>query len=360
MKRKIKKLLEKGRNLEDKIFIKLVSYSVRLQGYKDYIKLKPIGTKEEIREIKEYWKQYTNSNHPFFQIMYSYINGEFSPKYIPYDLYIERIDKYLNNEKFLALDNKCYYPVLFNCKQPKMLYMCINGIYYNCDYEIISREHACRLVEKNGKAIFKPATVSGGGVGIKIWHKGDSVTPNEIMKNDFGEIQDYVCQDIQKQHENLARIHKNSLNTLRIFTLLINNKVEILSSILRMGANGGFVDNFCGGGYACGIENNGHLKKYGYSEAGNKATQHPQAGEFAQYVVPSFDKAKEMVKREAERFPYFRLIAWDIAIDPLGEPVLIEANFSKGSLTLAQYTNGPLFGEYTDLVLAEVFQRTHK
>lgn len=357
MRKMIKRILRNLKNVQDSAFNGLVSLSVRLKGYRDYIRMKPSSTKEERQAIKQYWKRYTHKNHKFFQILYSHINGEFSPKYIPYDLYVTKIDKYLNDERYLALDNKCYYPMLFDCKLPQMLFMRINGIYYNPEYKMISFEEASQLAEQNGKAIFKPATVSGGGVGIRIWRKGNQQSPADIMHESYEHLKDYVCQNVQQQHEDLAKIHENSLNTLRIFTLLINNKIEILSCVLRMGANGGFVDNFCGGGFACGIVEDGRLKKYGFSESAERVTKHPQAGEFTQYTVPSFNKAKELVKREAEKFPYFRLIAWDLAIDREGDPVLIEANFAKGSLTLAQYTNGPLFGEFTDAVLDEVFHK---
>lgn len=354
MKEKIKKLFFSFSNMRKTVFQWFVMMSVRFDGLKDFFKFKPKATKAQKKKIKEFWKKYTHKNRCFFQILYSYINGEFSEKYIPYDLYVTKIDPYLNDEKFLAMDNKCYYPMLFDCKLPKTLFMRMNGVFYDSEYKIISKSEAIEIVKENKQAIFKPATISGGGMGIKVW-KADSLLSVEELLEGYDKLKDYVVQDVQAQHADIAKIHPSSLNTIRIMTLMIHGRIEILCGVLRMGANGGQVDNFCGGGIACGLEQDGRLKKYGYPESGYRVTEHPQAGELSQYYVPAYDKAKEMVLRQAEKFPYFRLVAWDVAIDENGEPVLIEANFSKGGLTLAQYTNGPLFGEFTEEVLDEVF-----
>ena len=53
--------------------------------------------------------------------------------------------------------------------------------------------------------------------------------------------------------------------------------------------------------------------------------------------------------------PHFRSIAWDIAIDENGTPVLIEANFCRGGIDSLQVNNGPLYGKDTKKILDEVF-----
>ena len=64
----------------------------------------------------------------------------------------------------------------------------------------------------------------------------------------------------------------------------------------------------------------------------------------------------ELVKLGAMRLPHFRLIGWDVAIDSNNEPLIIEANLTMSGLDVIETINGPLFGEYTDKVLEEIFK----
>ena len=69
----------------------------------------------------------------------------------------------------------------------------------------------------------------------------------------------------------------------------------------------------------------------------------------------SFDKAKALVEKAHPMIPCFRMISWDIAINEQSEPVMLEANFTRGCLDFLQMNNGPLFGEDTKKILDEVF-----
>jgi len=60
------------------------------------------------------------------------------------------------------------------------------------------------------------------------------------------------------------------------------------------------------------------------------------------------------------RLMHFDLVSWDIAINKNNEPVLIEYNLSYQGTINSQIANGPLFGDLTDDVLAEVVRRRNK
>ena len=51
------------------------------------------------------------------------------------------------------------------------------------------------------------------------------------------------------------------------------------------------------------------------------------------------------------------MISWDIVIDETGEAHMLEANFAKGGLSAYQLANGPLFGDDTEKILNEVFNK---
>jgi hypothetical protein len=55
--------------------------------------------------------------------------------------------------------------------------------------------------------------------------------------------------------------------------------------------------------------------------------------------------------------PHFKLVSWDIAIDDTNEAVLIEANMRKGGIDIIQFNSGPIFGDLTERVLDEVFEK---
>lgn len=157
------------------------------------------------------------------------------------------------------------------------------------------------------------------------------------------------------QHKTLSEIHPSSVNTLRVMSLLMNGKVNILSTVLRMGVNGNKVDNASAGGITCGVLENGQLKNVAYSADGVKYDKHPQGYVFSDCVIPNYEKVIQMVKTCHERMGHFRLVSWDIAIGKDAEPILIEANLRNGECDFHQYNNGPLFGELTEQVLNEVF-----
>ena len=104
-------------------------------------------------------------------------------------------------------------------------------------------------------------------------------------------------------------------------------------------------------------KDNGQLKEVAYNAHGEMFSEHPQGYHFSDCIVPSYQKAVEMVKHCHEKLGHFRLVSWDVAIDKDGEPILIEANMRNGECDFHQFNNGPLFGELTDQVLREVFAR---
>ena len=53
---------------------------------------------------------------------------------------------------------------------------------------------------------------------------------SEIFSGD-----NYVAQKLIVQHEILSEIHTSSVNTLRVMSILMNRKVNNLSTVLRMG-----------------------------------------------------------------------------------------------------------------------------
>lgn len=319
-------------------------------------------TKEQKAEIRDFWSPYKKISTKWAQY-YSAMNGHFDPRYIPNDLYYTVMDQYFNNRKLgYGFNDKNYYSKIFaGIKQPEIVVRKINSLIFDENYNQISENEAKQRILSQGEVICKPSQETGSGRGIIFFNSSDESSINEFLDNP--EYDDYVVQKLIKQHSELNRVHNGSVNCIRICSLLMEDGVHILSSVLRMGFGGSKVDNATAkenakyDGMSCGIDQNGCLKKcaYGYN-TGICRTQHPDGLVFEGFKIPSYDKALELVKKAHPLIAHFRLVSWDIAIDDNGTPVLIEANMRKGGINFHQFNNGPLFGELTERVLDEVFK----
>lgn len=312
---------------------------------------------EQKREVKAFWEKYKKVSTVWARY-YSVQNGVFDPRYIPNTLYYTKIDQHFNNRKLgWGFNDKNYYSKIFSgIKQPEVLARVINGVLLDSEYRLIDDNKALELVLSEQEVICKPSQETGSGRGISFW-KTD-IDKDKITAFINEKKGDYIIQKVIKQHPELDKVHKGSVNTVRIASILLDDGVHILSSTLRMGTGNSRVDNVTAGGISCGILPDGTLKKYAHTYyIGESFEKHPQGLVFEGFKVPSYDKAVELVKKAAPMIPHFRLVSWDIAIDDEGDAVFIEANMRKGGINLHQFDNGPLFGELTDRVLGEVFKK---
>ena len=169
-------------------------------------------------------------------------------------------------------------------------------------------------------------------------------------------LENLIFQEVVSQSKETGKLHPSSLNTIRVMTLLIDNDIKILPMTLRIGVGSSRVDNASSGGIYCSLKEDGTLSDYAYDSLGKKFTIHPDGTSFNEVKITCIDKIISLVKLGAMRLPHFRLIGWDIAIDSNNEPLIIEANLTMSGLDVIETINGPLFGEYTDNVLDEIFK----
>ncbi len=319
-------------------------------------------TKEQEKQIKDFWKPYCRVSTKWAQY-YVAQNGNFDPRYIPNDLYYTKIDQHFNSRKLgYGFNDKNYYSKIFaGIKQPEVVVRKINGLVFDELYNQISVEEAKKRILQNEEVICKPSQETGSGRGIMFFDKENVELINKFLSDPS--YDDYVVQKLIEQNPELDRVHKGSINCIRIASLLLDDGVHILSAVLRMGFGNSKVDNATSkdnagyDGMSCGIDENGCLKKYahGYNK-GISCEKHPDGLVFEGFKLPSFDKAVELVKTAHPIIGHFRLVSWDIAIDKYGDPVLIEANMRKGGINFHQFNNGPMFGDLTERVLNEIYK----
>ena len=325
---------------------------------KKYAPEEPIP-KDYAKAYKAYWKQFGINANPMWGWYYAARNGNMDVRYVPHTLYYTKIDQHFNARKLgYGFNDKNYYSKIFaGIKQPETVLRIFGvGYYANSDYQQVTYEEAVNLVLENDEVICKPTQESGSGRSIQFWNTRDDADKiKSFLKNPDGA---FIVQKLIKQHKDLEAVHAGSINSLRICSILLEDGVHILSSNLRMGVDKARIDNVTAGGISVGINSDRTMKEYAYNYfTGERYSVHPQGFIFKGAMVPSYDKAVELVKTAHQVIGHFRLVSWDIAIDEIGDAVLIEANMRKGGINLNQFSNGPLFGELTERVIEEAIHK---
>lgn len=242
--------------------------------------------------------------------------------------------------------------------------MRVNGIWLDDNYHSVNADLIDTTLNNMDCGVFiKEAQTTSGGAGV-YYIKKEELTREKIIQIANAIPTDIVIQKEMKQHPDMARLNDSSVNSLRIYSVLgLDGITTVYSSVVRMGVGGAKVDNYSAGGVGCGIKEDGTLRDYGYNKKGERLEYHPTSNvKFENYKIPSYSKAVDLVKKAHPMVAHFRSVAWDIAIDEAGNPILIEANLCRGGTDTLQVNNGPLYGKDTKKILDEVFgiQKKHE
>lgn len=317
----------------------------------------PKLTKEQRKELKDFYSPYVRFITDRYHRLYtSKSGGKFYPEYIPEELYAMYIDRYFSDrEEARYIDNKCYYYRLFsNVKQPELVAMRVGDTWLDEKLTPIDEQKLLSILKRETEIVLKRAVNSEGGFGVSFIN-GDTLISD--FQNQMKEITcDVVIQRTVKQHPIMSALHKQSVNTMRIVSLMTGGDVKVYATSLKIGVGESRTDNGCQGGIYCGVKPDGYLTDFGILDNGEILHNHPDLKySFAEQKIPFVDEAVSLVKNAHSFLGHFRLISWDIAIDEKGEAVLIEANLSLGGINNVQICCGPLFGGDTKKILDEVF-----
>lgn len=286
---------------------------------------------------------------------YVHCYGEESPYYIPDNIFHGIIEPYFNKDEYIkCMSNKNYFENwLPGLKHVHTLAKLIQGVWYDNDFHLLSVQDVVDILAQHSEFVAKPSVESAGGAGVLfITEKVDAAKLTELQKS-FPS--DFVIQEVFRQHPDMNEIYPHSVNTVRVMSLNFHGKVRILSSLLRMGANGNRVDNMVSGGVNCAILPDGSLCNKLYNAIGTRFDGHPNTGSVEGKKVPNFSAVLDAVENAHKCLPYMGIISWDFAIGEDAQPVLVEFNLKPQGLDLHQRENGPIFGDLTEAVLDEVF-----
>lgn len=286
----------------------------------------PELTSDEIAEVvKDMMNEGLKYNVTFDEyIMYHFKDRDFESRrqFIPTReraLYCERINKPKNQ---MIFDDKGKTFEVF-------------GKYFKRDLISVTKnnkktaEQFKAFVEKHPRFIIKPFN-GGNGRGIRIVDISEAASTESLYSSLRAEHKDgFVAEELIIQCKELAAPHPQSVNTLRVFTVRFDDRVEFLPFAWRVGRGDSCVDNGGSGGIFCALNDEGEVIATS-DEKGRSYEVHPDTGhKLIGFKVPRFEEAKAFAKELAMVVPSNRYCGWDIALTDNGW-VMQEGNWQGG------------------------------
>lgn len=137
-----------------------------------------------------------------------------------------------------------------------------------------------------------------------------------------------VLEEVIDQDDEIAVFNPESVNGVRVNTLMLNDEVIIYEPWLKIGRGGNFLTSAVFGTMDAGINaETGIVDSFGFTETGEIWKRHPDNNvEIKGFQVPQWDELIAMAKSCARKMPYFKYIAWDFALSKKGWCIM-EGNF---------------------------------
>lgn len=172
--------------------------------------------------------------------------------------------------------------------------------------------------------LFIKKSVGWGGEGAKKVKVETIEDARKIWNNMTADV---VAEPVVENHERIKEIHPQSLNTIKVTVLQTPEGPKIVTAIVRFG-NDTIVDNVHSGGMAAGINiANGIIETPAMDKHFQKYKVHPKTNRpITGFMIPDWEKVKELAIRAANVTPQLRYTSWDIAVTDSG-PVMIEGNW---------------------------------
>ena len=333
-----------------------------------------ISDEEYNDDVLPYWKKYGRKPQKFWFELYGAREERIEPGFIPADIYFTELIPYINNlDMMTAATDKCYYDRRFPCvRHPETICRRIGGLYYDADMHLISEKSALRLcLSHEGELVIKPSIYSCNSLNIHVIDP--SVCDEKEILGIFDAIgANLIAQDKIHQHPELSQLNPDTVNTIRVNSLLTENGVYIPSSSIRVGApgenrvfvgSGGFIAEILGDNT---LSEKALIDSVEWKDSGRgreKQMLHTvkwmadcAGGRYsAGFTIPAMDKIRRQVEMIHPVMAHFKWIGWDWTVDDEEEPVLIEFNGSPGILSSQMSSCRPVFGEMTEWILEDYF-----
>jgi glutathione synthase/RimK-type ligase-like ATP-grasp enzyme len=216
-----------------------------------------------------------------------------------------------------------------------------SGTVVRGDGAAIGARTAAEALREHGGTLFVKPIDSRAGYGAF------SIGATEIDAALIESLRNVVIQPVLRNHPIIEAMSASALNTVRVATLVEDNRCTLIAACLRVGQGKAMVDNWSQGGIAVGVDlTSGALQQTGITSVkyGRRVyAAHPDTGiQFGSVTLPWWRETLELAERAALGLQPHVTLGLDIAITPQG-PVFVEAN-EAGDFFLLQEACGPLGG----------------
>lgn len=309
-------------------------------------------------EVLPYWKKFGLAPKRFWFEYYGSRDHRMDPRFIPANLFYTDILPYMNDGlQRMGLMNKGYLEYLFHdVKQPATVALKMDGTYCDEKRKIISEDEAIALCrERKGELFLKVSIDTASGKGIA------ALTPSDCSDEDIRKLlresgAAFIIQERVKPHAALAKLNPTSVATIRVLSLLMDDKVHIERAGLRVSVPGASFVTRQDGGFYTEILEDGKMNQKVYSDIG-KWFDNGNGVFDDSFQVPSIDRVYDEVRRIHPRMGHFRCIGWDFTIDENGDPVMFEYNVFPGLIIPQMLPCRSVFNDRTDWILEDYFSR---
>ncbi len=317
-----------------KFIAKSWEYSARMRltkKFKLYGSYKKKYTWGKYFHIDEHIALFRPLNYKVNTAWYKYftlVRQEENPAYLPEDIWHICLEPVLNQRSYAkAFNDKNLFDLLdYKNLYPKAYVHVIQGICYNPDYKQISFEHAFESIPISTPFVAKKAIDSGGGKGVGFYESKSSIQGFHPLIEKHG--QNFIIQEKVRQYDWFSKFNPTSVNTIRVVTYrsVLDEKVSVLQTLLRIGNPGSMVDNQSSGGIACGIDNNGNLNNWGCDKLSNRYTSVNGFDFSSEEQIPDFELLKNTCIEIAKTRFHERVLVFDTWRDTDNNIRLLEIN----------------------------------
>ena len=192
-----------------------------------------------------------------------------------------------------------------------------------------SKEDVCKFMKKHPIFMAKPI-IGTCGKGIEKIDIKDYAHLDEIYAYLTKDGMNYELEEVIEQDLQVAKIYPDSINTVRIVTIVNDGIPYIICAYFRIG-NGKYVDNFNSGGMVAPVnELTGEVMDLAIDKKKNLYEKHPLTHESIKgFMFPNWSQALKLVEKASLVVPQMRYIGWDVCFSKKG-PILVEGNEYPG------------------------------
>ena len=300
------------------------------------------GKRTVDRSLKKHIKavcrqRFGSSGYWHWLALYTEMRGEFHENWLPVDFYRFTLLPKWNSFSEASLYKTFDYQ-LFGDFAIRPVLRIVDGSAFGYDGAFIKSDILKEYLRERFAEVVVKIDSGRSGSGTFFLDTGN-IRIEELLKH-----RSCIIQPVLKQHKFHQSLSGSSVNTMRITTFLDENGiVNILFVKQKFGMEGSRIDHLGSGGMFIKLNDRGEsvTNAIGAYGAGQLDVHPEHKFRFRGLRVPGYHSAVERCMEAHLKFPYTRIIGWDVAIDEAGEPKLVEWNARRPGIWLDEALFGP-------------------